>query len=581
MKRVVGYAVGLAVLVAVLFIPAALFNYGSADDSPESTTITSYVADFTLDESGDLAVVEQLTVDFPYGRHGIFRFFDRADPSAPHARRVVHDISVSFDDGAVPVEYLSEDHGRFKVAKIGSPTQYVTPGQHVYVIRYSLDGVIEPGSDGSRSQFYWNLVPGGWKQEIDATNLTVHLPVAAEPVQCATGAGATSGCTAKGEGSTTLHVRTGHLPANTPVTIKAGLDMATPPAGDTRPWAPALDPVLGPNAILLGLVVLIGLAGFGLGARIAARARETNPQFPLMYAPPEGIGPAQAQYLLTEDVDRSAYVGTLMYAAEKGAVSLDRDGDTWSITDQKGAEGWAGLDPVSSGVAHLLGGPGTTFVASKKDVEAGKRLKTEIGTFDDSVKGWAKSSGHMVASGLGSAGSLVVIAGLLAALAIAIFNPLSMSMVGLVPGAFAIGAFPLVRTGSGTRRTASGRDLWSRIGGFHRVLSTPSSKDRFDFAGRQELYTAYIPWAVALGCTKEWADKYRTETGSEPPVPSYLAGAYVGSHYNDPVSSMVDDFSSTVDSAISSYQATQSSSSSGGGGFSGGGGGGGGGGGSW
>ncbi|GCD90799.1 DUF2207 domain-containing protein [Nocardioides sp. LS1] len=580
MKRVVGYAVGLAVLVAVLFIPAALFNYGSADNSPESTTITSYVADFTLDESGDLAVVEKLTVDFPYGRHGIFRFFDRADPSAPHARRVVHDISVSLDDGTVPVEYLSEDHGRFKIAKIGSPTETVTPGEHVYVIRYSIDGVIEPGTDGSRSQFYWNLVPGGWKQEIDATNLTVHLPVAAEHVQCATGSGATSGCTAKGEGSTTLHVRTGHLPANTPVTVKAGLDMATPPAGDTRPWVPALDPVLGPDAILLGLVVLLGLAAFGLGARIAARARETNPQFPLMYAPPEGIGPAQAQYLLTEDVDRSAYVGTLMYAAEKGAVSLDREGDTWSITDQKGAEGWAGLDPVSSGVAHLLGGPGTTFVASKKDVEAGKRLKSEIGTFDDSVKSWARTSGHMVTSGLGGAGSLVVIAGLLAALAVAIFNPLSMSMVGLVPGAFAIGAFPLVRTGSGTRRTASGRDLWSRIGGFHRVLSTPSSKDRFDFAGRQELYTAYIPWAVALGCTKEWADKYRTETGSEPPVPSYLAGAYVGSHYNDPVSSMVDDFSSTVDSAISSYQATQSSSS-GGGGFSGGGGGGGGGGGSW
>ena len=48
------------------------------------------------------------------------------------------------------------------------------------------------------------------------------------------------------------------------------------------------------------------------------------------------------------------------------------------------------------------------------------------------------------------------------------------------------------------------------------------------------------------------------------------------------VDSMVDDFDSTLGSAISSYDATQrSSSSGGGGGFSGGGGGGGGGGGSW
>ncbi len=57
------------------------------------------------------------------------------------------------------------------------------------------------------------------------------------------------------------------------------------------------------------------------------------------------------------------------------------------------------------------------------------------------------------------------------------------------------------------------------------MLSTPSSQDRFDFSGRQELYTQYIPWAVAFGCADEWAAKYRTEMGVEPPAPSYF-GAY-------------------------------------------------------
>jgi hypothetical protein len=65
-------------------------------------------------------------------------------------------------------------------------------------------------------------------------------------------------------------------------------------------------------------------------------------------------------------------------------------------------------------------------------------------------------------------------------------------------------------------------------------------------------------------------------------VPHYFAGAYAGTNAAAFVNSMVGDFNSTVGSAISSYNATQSSSSSGGGGgFSGGGGGGGGGGGSW
>ena len=64
--------------------------------------------------------------------------------------------------------------------------------------------------------------------------------------------------------------------------------------------------------------------------------------------------------------------------------------------------------------------------------------------------------------------------------------------------------------------------------GFRRVLATPSSEDRFDFSGRKELYTAYIPWAVAFGVAEEWAEKYRIETGEEPPSPSYFGSSYHG-----------------------------------------------------
>ncbi|MDQ4055638.1 MAG: DUF2207 domain-containing protein, partial [Actinomycetota bacterium] len=317
-----------------------------------------------------------------------------------------------------------------------------------------------------------------------------------------------------------------------------------------------------------------------IGAIAARRSYEANPQFPVLYTPPEGVGPAQAKYILTESIDREAYVATLLYAAERGAIDLQKNGDAWVITDKQGAAGWAGLDEASLDIAQLLGGPGTSFVASPKDVEAGKRLQTEISEFEAKVKDWAHRSGNLVGSGLGGLGGLLVIASWILVGVIAIWNPLNMTMLALVPGAFAVTGAPLMRTGSGTKRTRQGRELWSRAGGFKRVLSTPSAEDRFDFSGRQELYTAYIPWAVAFGCADEWAAKYRTEMGTEPPTPSYF-GAYHAAGTGVLVSSMVSDFDSTVSSAISSYQATQSSSSSGGGGFSGGGGGGGGGGGSW
>ena len=582
MKRLVVTVVGPAVLVLLLFAPAAFWNLGSEDQDPETTTITDYRADFTVAEDGDLTVEETLTVDFPSsGKHGIFRFFDRADDSAPGARRTPEDIEGSMDGGPVAVEVLEEDHGRLVVAKIGDPHRTVAPGAHVYTIGYTIDGVLEPGTEGTETQFYWNLIPGGWRQAIDRARLTVHLPAPAEGVRCAVGAGETGGCDVQGEGTDTLTVRASRLAPNTPVTVKVGLDLPTPETGETLPWSARFDRVLGSNVVLLVVVLLAAVAAAAAGWILASRTRETEPGFPLMYAPPGSIGPAQATYLLEEDVDEETYVATLMYAAEHGAIDLDKTGDAWTVTDQAGPSGWAGLDPVTGSVAHLLSGPGSTFVATPKDVEAGKRLKSEIESFEEKTESWAEESGLVVSAGLGALGGILVIGAAIAAGAVLIWNPFSMTLVGLVPGAFAICALPLLKTGAATKRTPAARDLWSRVGGFRRVLSTPSSVQRFDFSGRAELYTKYIPWAVAFGCADEWGEKYRTEMATEPPRPSYFAHSYAGAYTGAMVGSIVDDFSSTLSSAVSAYQATQSKSSGGGGGFSGGGGGGGGGGGSW
>jgi hypothetical protein len=486
------------------------------------------------------------------------------------------------DGRDVPFELLSEDHGRYVDAKIGDANRTVPTGEHVYQISYRIDGVLEEGTDGTETQLYWNLIGGGWRQDITEATLTVHLPVAAEGVQCAIGSGSTDGCSITGDGTDTLVVHAADLAPNTPVTIKAGLDMATPPAGETRPWTARFDAILGPNLVVLAIILALSAGAGFLGYVLARRARETDPQFPLMYAPPEGVGPAQAAYLVTEQVDDEQYVATLMYAAEKGAIDLDRSEGSWTITDKQGAAGWAGLDPVTSGVAHLLGGPGTSFTASPSDVEAGKRLKSEIESFESDTRSWASGAGLMTGSGLGGIAGIVIGACLLAVLLNAFVNPFDLTFLALIPGAFGVFGATLAAPGSGTRRTRAGRDLWSRAGGFRRILSTPSAQDRFDFSGREELYTAYVPWAVAFGCADEWAGKFRTEMGTEPPVPSYFGPAYAGAYAGSAASSMVSDFSSTVSSAISSYEATQkSSSSSGGGGFSGGGGGGGGGGGSW
>jgi hypothetical protein len=566
--------VGLLVLVLLVLVPAV--EWGGTSTQPEDATITDYRADFVVAADGQLRVVETLRVSYPGFKHGIFRFFDTRDPNEPGARLLPENVSVSRDGAPEPFEVLNESDGRYRNVKIGSASRTIT-GEHVYVIRYTVDGVLAPAADDG-AEYYWNLVPGGWRMPIERSRLSVHLPAAVRgDVRCAVGSGETSGCRARMTDDGFV-VATGRLEPNTPVTVKVAIDLVAPER-DLLPWPQRLDPVLGGSPVGLGLLLLLAVAAAVLGERFARSTREPDPQYPLMYAPPEGLGPAQATYLFTEKVGTDSFVASLMQTAEKGATRLDRSAG-WTVTDTGQAEGWQQLDPVSTYAAQLLGVQGGSFTADTS-VAAGKQLKSALAGFSSATKDWARSSGLMTSAGVGSLGGVLVVGALLLTLVLVFVNPVNLSALALVPGTFAVFALELLKPGSGTKRTAAGRDLWSRIGGFRRVLATPSSEQRFDFSGRKELYTAYIPWAVAFGVADEWAEKYRLETGEEPPSPRYLAGP-VGYTAGGFASSMARDFSTTVSSAISAYEATQrSSSSGGGGGFSGGGGGGGGGGGSW
>jgi uncharacterized membrane protein len=576
MTRWVGRLIGLLILAALVLFPAVRWGSGGSGE-PDDATITDYAADFVVAKDGRLSVTETLRVSFPGFKHGIFRFFDLHDPNDSRVRLKPQDIAVTRDGQVEPFEVLTEGRGRYRNVKIGSASETMS-GEHVYVIRYDIDGVLAPDGDGS--QFYWNLVPGGWQMPIERSHLTVHLPAEPKNLQCALGVDATSGCEAVPDGRLGFVVDTERLNRNTPVTIKSTLDLPAPERQRSA-WPVRLDPVLGPSTLALVALLLVAAFAAWMGLLLAMQTREPKPQYPLMYAPPEGLGPAQASYLFTEQVGTDEFVASIMQASEKGATTLQRD-DGWTITDTGDASGWGKLDPVSAYAATVLGVQGGSFTADTS-VSAGKKLKTALSSFTKATKDWARQNKLMTTAGVGSFGGIMVVGAFLLTLFLAFANPFNISVVALIPGLFALFAAELLAPGSGTKRTAAGRELWSRIGGFRRVLATPSSEQRFDFSGRKELYTAYIPWAVAFGVADEWAEKYRIETGEDPPLPLYAAsGFHSGS--GGFASSMADDFSSTVGSAISAYEATQSSSSGssgGGGGFSGGGGGGGGGGGSW
>ena len=347
MKRLVGTAIGLGVIALLLCIPAVFYGKGTVTPTFEDTTITNYVANFDVATNGDMDVTETITVDFPgYGKHGIFRFWDIVDDNSPHARRTPEDISVTRDGSDEPFELSWEDHHRQRVAKIGSANTTLDVGEHTYVIKYHIDGVLAENNkritgEDVDTMFYWQLIPRGWQQTIEQSTLTVHLPVPAQAdVQCAIGNDSETGCTAEGGGTTDLTVTTGPIADRTPVTIATGLDMDTPPEGNSVPWTGRWDRVLSTHLPLLILVLLAAAGALAFGSILGAKSREKPPGFPVLYEPPEGIGPAQGKYIYSETVDRTTYVATLMHAAEKGAIDLTRgQNDSWTITDKAGAGG--------------------------------------------------------------------------------------------------------------------------------------------------------------------------------------------------------------------------------------------------
>ena len=598
MRRVIVWATKLVVIGVLLLIGTGTFD-DDAGQSDDSAKIQTYKAVFDVAKDGRTQVTETLQVEFPESKHGIFRFFDTWDAPNPKARLIPTNISVTRDGMVEPWELLTQDRGRFKVVKIGSPIVTMT-GVHTYKISYQVEGALIAGGKQARSLFYWDLIPGGWAMPIAKADLRVNLPAELSGERCIAGTGKYFACSIEADSATSLRVQASDLAPFVPVTVQAGVDIATPSVA-TKPWPSHLDPLFGksvPVAFVVGLLALAsGLAGLWL---VRARS-EKEPPFPLSYAPPEGISPGQAAYLLEEVLPTRAFIGSLLYAAERGAITMTQDGEKLVISTVGDGSAWDQLDVPTQGIAAMLSlkKEGATFTLDPKSAVASGKMQDAIRAFRGRVENWGKEAQLIGPSRLGVHGPWLLLATFVLTAALLLFAPWNMALLGLVPGMFWVFGTGIGASGGNTKRTPAGRDLWARVGGFKRVLATPSAEDRFDFSGRNELYSAYIPWAVAFDCAKEWAAKYEAEIGAPPPPPYYIGGDNTGASTALAsgtslgfLDSMTSSFDSAASAAISNYSAGSSSfgigSSSGGGGgggggggFRGGGGGGGGGGGSW
>ncbi len=605
--RVVGASVVALVTAAGLLWPVAWawLETLATSEASDPVSITAYDATYAVDADGRLLATEQIEASFPSGRHGIFRYWDLADPADPSVRYEPTIVSVTRDGQPEPYELSWSGGYRFLVAKVGDADTYLDRGLHTYVLTYQIPGSVSPGSTSASapfvtsagedagppgSAFVWSVVASGWEMSMAEATVTITLPSEAGQVQCATDPWGSPGpCTVSGAGTSTVTAAASALPPRTGMIVRASMQPDAPSRG-ALPWSITWDPVLGRTpwvTLALGLLaVAAGLAGYHL----ARSTREEPPGFPVQYEPPAGLGPVQVVYLDSEGEGPAPLVASVLHLAERGLVRLKRPSESsWRIARAGTPAQWEQVDPVTRAIVDKLNLTGMGAFHADGSVEAGKALKSAGEAIGPALSSWSTKAGLLVPNPreqllkalwfVAVVVSMVLFA-LPAVLAATGNLRLVPTLVGLVPAAFVLGGIGLPSRVVGQRRTQQGRMAWARAGGFRRLLSTPSSEERFDFSARTEAFLAFIPYAVAFGVADRWAEKYRTEMGTEPPIPMWypVYAGYSRSFYSG---GDFDSFGKSVTSSIAAYSAAQSASHGGGGGGGSFGGGGGGGGGSW
>ena len=359
-----------------------------------------------------------------------------------------------------------------------------------------VHGVLDPGSTGVNKQFassvgdakgpsafYWNVIAPAWNNQIEQADISITLPGKVNGVGCSVGAGVGQECGELAATGDTIHVTASNLAPRTPVTVRAAVDAPTPPRTEL-PWSYRWDRVLGrsvPRALwILGLTLATGL-----GSWLWWRATvETPPGFPLQYAPPKGLGPVQCDYIRTEKVPAHALTATLFYLADRGLISLNQSGPKkWTVTGKVNEDDWADVDSVSRQVGTVLKvtWPGDKFVANGTASSGGKLAKAKTDMAAE-VSQWAFDEGLMVKRGKELWLPFANFVSLVLAVCGFVGWGFSSTLWGLPFAIFFLLSARVWGSGVGTRRTPAGRELWSQVGGFYRMLTTDSAEARFDFA---------------------------------------------------------------------------------------------------
>ena len=544
----------------------------------QAETIDSFVSDIMLSSDGSFFVTETIIYDFgEENRHGIFRTITLGHPqdSQEYFKERIIEIDVrrvTMDGESIPS--TESDEGRELKIKIGDPDRTIS-GVHTYRIEYLVQGALF--YHDNETELYWNVTGNGWEVPILLAEAHVHDPegISTEQQHCYFGAvGSTNECEVSTTATSTIF-SVENLEPGEGLTVAQALDASLVDRQVIEHFS------LWPLWLVGALMWFVGLIWFSYRHMVE---HKTNNSIVAQYEPYEGFKPMYTGVLFDGRVDPQDITAGIVYLAEQGFFKIKYAGKKTLIffnTDDYEISllrPYADLETDFQKTLFTLmfdkdAAVGSAVMLSELAKDTSKqqenyKLVTELraaaeaellkhGFFEYR---WRKL--FMVAGGL-----LLALLTLLGLNFIIGADMTPLIVISVFTFIFSAITLAIVYR----RRTRKGYEALDYLKGFKEFLSV-TDKERFKFHNAPkkspEQFMAYLPYAIAFGVEKEWAEAFKDISIPEPSWYDGQGSAFSAVY----LSQSLGTFGTSVASA--------SSTASSGGGSSGGGAGGGGGG-SW
>ena len=582
---------------------------------PTRESLTKFNSQIVVGDDGMADVVEEITYDMGgVQHHGLERIIPIVqyikDPSTGVKKYLNYDFKFleAAEDGNANAPYTvsGKENGQVIVVRIGDANVTKT-GIHTYRLRYSFGPITR--RDNVADYISYNIVGFDWPipvREVTAT-MTLQKPPILSQTYCYTGTSGSKasdcsvdilGNTVRVESRSPLAIgETISMEVDYPVgTFANVLGLAEQPSAKYADTDTSGGDLGSMKTVLWFMLIFFIMLVIGLIRFVVSKFREwtykRKQTVIAHYESPDKLKPAEIGLLSDKAAGNRELTATLVDIAIRGYIRIReiKPKSFWSGAQYEFEilKDLTGLEKYELSVLSLVFVKTPLAKGSKAVLkrEANYAREGILKTINEELKDRLEQKGYFLprkfwkkqqkAAGKIHPRTMTIITivgtiGLFIGLIIYLNGNFRIAEMLLYFGIAAMALF-FMRP---ARYTKLGYEQWAKVKGFEQFM-TVTEKDRMKFENAPEktpaLFNKLLPYAIALGVEKKWANQF-----ADISLTAAQTGWYVGSTPYLNSTMLANDLNSSFVSSMSSTMGTSGSSMSGGGGAGGAGGGGGGG----